>query len=113
MSYHIENDKNAENFEGSKGRGLDWTLYDGDLVHEFFETQEEAKAEFEDIMAEQRARIRRLSDDLEEAEFDLEEMLTDRPAAMVDSGPRVARLREELEEASMFDQEEMPEELEV
>ena len=112
MIYHIENDKNAENFEGSKGRGLDWTLYDGDLVHEFFETQEEAEAEFEDIMAEQRARIRRLSDDLEEAEFDLEEMLTDQ-SAMGDSGSRVARFLEELEEASMFDLEEMPEELEV
>lgn len=112
MSYHIQNDKNAENFEGVKGRGLDWTLYDGTLVHEFFATQEEASAEFEDIMAEQRARIRRLQDDLEEAEFDLEEMQADQ-SAMADSGPRAARLREELEEASMFDQEEMPEELEV
>ena len=75
MSYHIENDKNAENFEFNKGRGLDWTLYDGDLVHEFCVSQEEAETALEAIRNAARDRVERLREDLEEAEFDLQEML--------------------------------------
>ena len=75
MSYHIENDKNAENFEGHKGRGLDWTLYDGDLVHEFFETREDAVTASQAMRDDLRDHIERLREDLEEAEFDLQEML--------------------------------------
>ena len=75
MSYHIENDKNAENFEGNKGRGLDWTLYDGDLVHEFFETREDAVTASQAMRDDLRDHIERLREDLEEAEFDLQEML--------------------------------------
>ena len=74
MSYHIENDKNAENFEGHRGRGLDWTLYEGDLVHEFFETREDAVTASQSIRDNLRDRIEHLRNELEEAEFDLEEL---------------------------------------
>ena len=73
MSYHIRNDSNAENFESHKGRGLDWTLYDGTLVHSFCATKEDAEADMEEIVLEAREHIDRLRQELEDAEFDLAE----------------------------------------